>query len=315
MAALKKRYIRIDDIERYTTLSRGELLDEVEAGQLSFCFKFARPNMGAMVGHDDPRGIGAIFSYSGMVSLSSQDAKQFAKDLQPIKVNTVSVTQLDQVKAWRSVVVVFGQPDQDRIPYQPFSAPQPAQPFSAYINIQSVMNTKKQFVQLLDMFNQAAGSHAKQITTPKSTHCLATESLQITYEMLRVDLAQLNQVQLLASAFDGLPEKPLPQTQKHVTDSTPNALMMDSHPIRAIIANVLNEHGNLKPRAVWNLIRQDVQHETHLYDKDGMIFDMTQDDLSYFGLGDVTKTIVFRTFQNELSKVRSAMLPHASVKK
>jgi hypothetical protein len=73
------------------------------------------------------------------------------------------------------------------------------------------------------------------------------------------------------------------------------------------MSNVLRFSEASNSRQIWHLIKADVEREQKRFDTEAVIFEMTHDDLSYFGLGDTTKTMTYRRFQNLLSDVRKKL--------
>ena len=79
------------------------------------------------------------------------------------------------------------------------------------------------------------------------------------------------------------------------------------HCIKPIIALVLTHSPNANSRQIWNTLKSDVRRERKVFDTEAMIFDIDNDELHYFGLGDTTKRMSYRRFQNLVSEVRGYM--------
>ncbi|MEL7293623.1 MAG: hypothetical protein AAGJ88_16815 [Pseudomonadota bacterium] len=75
-----------------------------------------------------------------------------------------------------------------------------------------------------------------------------------------------------------------------------------THPIAHIVARVLEVYPEAKAITVWNVLRQDVNHNefNREFDVDVLIESMTQDSLTYFGRGETIKTMSYESFRKNV---------------
>ncbi len=83
--------------------------------------------------------------------------------------------------------------------------------------------------------------------------------------------------------------------------------LLFTHPIKQMVYDILQHYPEYESRQIWHLLKLDVTQQTRQFDCDALIFEITADDLHYFGRGDTTRSISYRRFQNILSEVRKKL--------
>lgn len=320
----KRRFIRLEEINEKTTLTKGDILDAVDSGQLTFSSLVEAKNLGALIKHEESWKVAAVFDYYGMVKLIGKVSKRFALKLQPNPTERFIIVQPENTHNWRSVSNAFGNVEESDFEYLNEVPNQPEKVFAAYSGLEVVptMNSKvgnltDSLVGFVSKIAPEADLQEIKSKYPKTNEMrLQTKSIMVESERLRLDLHDIADVfgSDSVKGFGCQPEKSVELTVKQtVQDSvTVNGLtkpdlvnqMVLTHPIKQIIANVLMEYSQSNSRQIWNIVKKDVEDEKKQFDRDTLIFEITSDELSYFGLGDTTKTLSYRRFQNLLSEVR-----------
>lgn len=297
---IKRRYIRIEEIEQKTPLTKGDILDLIDNGELSFSAKVKTDRMGAVRLRDNTRYVYGVFRYDGMIGLTNEASKWFAEKEKAYDVNMVLIKQPENILGWGTVEEYFGKVEHDNTPYTHTKVNKPENMIWAF----SKLNVGKSGLQMMSnmavMLSKAAGTYGKH---PQDANVkedqkdyLRSAKLRVTPEALRIDLEDLSRFIDNESQSDDL-LLPVEAVQVNI----------ETHPIKRVIKKVLAENSDINSRAIWNLVRKDVESDSKQFDIDNVIFEITQDDLSYFGQADVTKAMTYRRFQNLVSEVRKKL--------
>lgn len=291
---IKRRYIRIEEIEQKTPFTKGDILELVERGELSFSANVKSDSMGAVHINDGIRYVYGVFHYEGIVGLTKDASKSFAESGKPQQVSLVMIKHPENILGWGTVEEKFGKVEHDRTPYIPSSINKPERIIWAYPHVGVGKSGLQMINNMAVMLSKVAGTHEQNSNSIKedTKDYFRSGSLKVTSDALRVDLEDL----------DRLIEKLKPVIEK--ASVTPHFPHIETHPIKQIIERIISNHLECSSSMVWNLLRKEFESDSKRFDVDGVIFEITQDDLSYFGQGDVTKTITYRRFQNLISEVR-----------
>lgn len=296
MIANQRRFIRLEEIQEKTPFTKGDILDFIENGTLTFSavFKPDTPiKLGAMKLKNREQLVYATFVYDGVVGLSVDDSKKFALRTKPQWISFVFIKELEKVRYWKSISGSFGKIEHSRISYEDIETFPPSKEFWASSKIEVSKSMEQSITnRLAGML--AAVDKTKEIPPelkPDNNDYLSLGSIKIEPDFLRLDLHQI-QRELLSSSDE-------------LANSKKEQAYVETHPIKLIIERILLRTRDVNSAQVWNILRKDVNGEGKKeFDIDNVIFEITSENLSYFGLGDVTKTISYRRFQNLVSEVR-----------
>ncbi|MBD1565644.1 hypothetical protein [Vibrio sp. S12_S33] len=291
---IKRRYIRIEEIEQKTPFTKGDILELVERGDLSFSANVKSDTMGAVHTNDGTRYVYGVFRYEGIVGLTKEASKSFAESDKPQQVSLVMIKHPENILGWGTVEEKFGKVEHDRTPYIPTSINKPERMIWAYPQVGVGKSGLQMFNNMTVMLSKVAGTYDQNSNDIKEDQkdYFRSGKLTVTSDALRVDLEDLNRlIEKLETSLE----------KAHVTSHSPN---IETHPIKQIIERIISNNFEYSSSTIWNLLRKEFESDLKQFDIDEVIFEITQDDLSYFGQGDVTKTITYRRFQNLISEVR-----------
>lgn len=302
MTINKRQFIRLDEIPEKTNLTRGDILDAVDSGKLAFAALIDTCNLGALVKLNDRWQVAAVFDFNGMVKLGNNVSKQFALAFQPQSVNQFLVIQPEKMQNWRSVLDVFSNIEESRIPYLEKAPVQPSRPVGAYAGLEVVPTMQNKVANIANGFADLASSFMPDLKLDEVTQkypktdsmCLQSKSITVEQERLRLDLqdvaelfgndsvrgngsSTVNSVDVTVGA------------SVEVTGSTETGSVKPiplTHPIEQIVLRVLQAYPQAEPKEIWNLIREDIQCISgRVFDIDSVIDSMTGDNIQWFGVG------------------------------
>ncbi len=223
----------------------------------------------------------AIFNYRGVVRLSKDISRKLALTNKPQMIEQVSILQPDKISYWGTVESYFGPVKHSR--FQIHSAPldKPNHPFIALAKVEVGHSlgqmTKNMFAELASLAGDKVkeGSAISEIK-PDYNSYLQSAYLRIEPSQLRLDLDTL------------LPFYSQTETEKEtltapvVAENKPGILIS---PVGQIVAKILEESPKLNSRKIWQEIQRDFERESPRYDTGGVISEITDDTLKWFGQG------------------------------
>jgi hypothetical protein len=136
------RFIRLDEIEEKTNLTRKDILDAVNRGRLEFAAQVEGRCMGALLKRDDCLKVAGLFDFNGMVKLLPETSKRFAQSFKPQLTSILEVIEPEKIMNWRSVSEVFPNTEGTYCPYLTRGEIQPMIPFVAYALMESAPHTE-----------------------------------------------------------------------------------------------------------------------------------------------------------------------------
>jgi hypothetical protein len=299
----KRRFIRLDEVSEKTPLTKGDVLDLVENGDLTFCATVEASPMAAF--NTKQNSVCALFGYRGVVRLSQSVSRNFVLKEKTQYVDRVAILQPNKISDWGTIESYFGEVKHSRFEIYNNLLPKPDYTFIALAKVEMGQTLGQMGKNLLAELGKGKAKEGSAIhgLEPDHNHYLQSAYLPIQPQMLRLDLEAIER--LIDCHGSETDKRPL-----HLADSTeslPVSQPIFTHPIQQAIANVLRFSEASNSRQIWHLIKADVERDQKHFDTEAVIFEMTNDDLSYFGLGDTTKTITYRRFQNLLSEVRKKL--------
>ncbi|CAH0540911.1 hypothetical protein [Vibrio marisflavi] len=291
---VKRRFIRIEEIEQKTPLTKGDVLELVENGELSFSARVNLKRLGAQHPKENYAVCG-VFDYDGIVGLYGKESVQFALKLQSHEVSSVIVKQPEKVKRWGSVGTKFGEIRSSLVEYRSNFYKCPAVNFLAYVRLvheQKLLHAVQNLG--FNMANNLVRGYGQQMDASlkaDDTPCLQTKPITISPDNLRLDLEEIEA--LMGSAV----------SQLEATIKKPQTL---THPFAQIIHRVLQEYPDIEAGDIWELIKNDViQDGRRKYDIEAVIDEMTNDVVNWFGRGDTMNSMKYSSFRsNTLPRVR-----------
>lgn len=296
--AIKRRFIRIEEIEQKTPLTKGDVLELVENGDLSFCAYVSLKKLGARY----PTGrtpVCAVFDYEGIVGLHGKESKQFALKKTVHSVSDVIIKQPEKVKRWGSIEHYFGEIKSHIIEYHSNFHAQPKSEFFAFAQVAYELRPKQQFqnfvYEMNELLKKKTDNEVDKQIEKETIPCLYSKTVTISPSDLRLDLEEIEALGI------NEPQELIVEPSQIKTISSPS---VETHPIKRIIERLVEQYPNQTSRKYWNLLDEEVDKDTRQFDKDSIIFDMNSDELHYFGLEDNTQKLSYRRFQNLLSDIR-----------
>ncbi|OIQ24884.1 hypothetical protein [uncultured Vibrio sp.] len=304
MISNERQFIRLEEVEEKTNLTRGDILDAIDNGKLAFSALISTKSLGAVVVKDGKHIITAAFDYEGMVELTPKVSKQFAIGLEPQSVEHALILQMDGVTNWRSIPNAFGNFQQSSLGYTNTAASKPINAFWSYVGLETVAtaeNTIGSITNALSSFlPKDKLADFKKEHPDNNDQKLRSKPIRLEPQRLRINLKQV------ADAFGSELVNVSVQSTPQDISALPKSVASDvyTHPVQKVISNVLAKHSESSSREIWNIVRKDFESDVQQFDEDSLIFEMTNENLSYCSLGDTTKTISYRRFQNLISEVR-----------
>ncbi|MEZ9789239.1 hypothetical protein AB4347_09670 [Vibrio breoganii] len=283
----------MNEIEQKTQFTQGDIEDLIENGKLNYSASISSFSLGAILVQNDKNTAVSVFNYEGVVGLTSKVSKEIVLNKKLPAIEFVRVKELDKVTGWDSLTGRFGCIEYSRIAYEPHKYKLPTQSFWAFAKLelgQSIgQATKNIFLDIVKQLKPTTPESDLPITEDHKDY-LQSAHLFIKENHLRIDLLELDKV------------TPVPDFADKSSYSE-----TEINPIKLIIERVLSQDPKLKSRQIWNLVREDIKEDRRQFDVDSVIFEMTAEELRYFGLGDTTYKQSYRRFQNLVSEVRKKL--------
>ncbi|EPR4994944.1 hypothetical protein ACU6DI_004037 [Vibrio navarrensis] len=278
---VQRRFIRLDEIEQKTTMTKGDVFAAIEQGKLPLCAGIEADNLGALTSKDGQKVLCAAFGYFGVVRLLSDVAKRLIFTQSNQTTNTVIVLEPDKVKGWRAIADAF--PNIEESQYQ-YSKNAPSNPpemvFAACAGLKTQATLQNNLGKLAKVFSYALSE--EQRTEIKSQYPevpserLLVSGITIEPHALRVDLEDVQRVfgrDVIRGESQCLPN--------HIEKQHQTRLPL-LHPIEQIIYRVLMDQPNAKSNHIWNLLRQECNSdEEPIYDIDSVIDSITATTLTW----------------------------------
>jgi hypothetical protein len=300
MALNKRRFIRLEEIEKRTSLTKEEVLDSIDDGELNLCAKVEVKHAGALFAVKEKPVIGAVFDYRGFVRLGRDDSKHFAAYDKEKAVEMFQILEPEKVSGWQSVTDAFGTIEKHIVAYQNSLPVRRENPFWAYPEVVYDVTGAQSFGQMItDMLTAEMKEKMGDGLNRLNTRYLQNRKLTIEPHALRIDLNQIAERFGLEVMKDAVPA-PAIQGQPEASDE-----IVFTNSIKQILHRVLLKYPKARSDRVLVLLRRDIHLESgREFDTDAVIDDITNEDITYFGRGDTVLTMSYRRLQNLLSEVR-----------
>lgn len=297
---MKRRFLRLEEISEKTPYTKGDILELIEQGYLSFCAFIKEPHMaaGKIYRAKQRTIIWSTFAYEGMVKLSEEDSRALLRSDSSVNVDRVWVLEPNRIQDWGVPEQHFGRIENTDLTIIR-DIPQYDTPFHAFSRLSYDMAIEGGGQAFLSQLASAMQS-GEWNQLPKPTKQLKTESIPVTMAMLRIDLDELN---ALTS------ERASTESPSHESMKEPDFEVL-THPVELLVFRVLKERGNIRADKLWNLIRQDVNHhEPRKLDTDNVIAEMTPQRIEWFGVGkDDINSMSYDSFRRGLvSRVKKKL--------
>ncbi len=279
-----RRYITLEEVKDAPSVTLWEIMSLVEEGVMPFCAYVSLKNAGALTASQD-KTVYSIFNYSGLVRLTYADSRLFAEQSSSHNISYLTILEPSKVTNWRSLHDVFGEIKGALVEQGRYNDNIPRAEFSALTNMTIAPRVENLIASLTSM-------KTGQATEPDLTGYLQSLAYTLQPEQLRIDMHD----------YEKITKRNI--VNKVTEDALKRELAVETHPIKQIIQRILNTHDATNTRQLWNALREDIDLERRIYDIDSLIFNMDNEELEYFGLDNVTKTVGYRRFQNLTSEVR-----------
>ncbi|HDI3138717.1 TPA: hypothetical protein PMB18_003737 [Vibrio cholerae] len=302
---VQRRFIRLDEIEQKTTMTKGDVFAAIEQGQLPLCAGIEADNLGALTSKDGQKVLCAAFGYFGVVRLLSDVAKRLIFTQSNQTTNTVIVLEPDKVKSWRAITDAFPNIEESQYQYSKNAPTNPPEMvFAACAGLKTQATLQNNLGKLAKVFSYALSE--EQRTEIKSQYPevpserLLVSGITIEPHALRVDLEDVQRVfgrDVIRGESQCLPN--------HIEKQHQTRLPL-LHPIEQIIYRVLMDQPNAKSNHIWNLLRQECNSdEEPIYDIDALIESITPTTLTWIGRDETEKSMSYDSFRrNTVNGVR-----------
>lgn len=294
----KRRFYRLDEISDITPITKGDLLHAVERGDLSLCAWVDAKALGAQIQSKEPNrpALANLFDYRGVLSLTSKQSIDCLSSLKTAISRTL-ILEPDFVANWRSVSTDYPKAKPVRFSSVTTLPNKHLDPFVAFASIgtQAVYGQRaKQFAKAGADEWQREGISGLFDALLATEEELAIKPLEIRLDQLRFDLEAVNKV-------FGLETNQSERKSQKVVDLSD----IETHGIKIMISKVLFGNPDAEPRVIWNAIKRDHHTEAKEIDVDSLIYDINHDVIKWFGQGDTTKELKYKTFTNYVSTLKN----------
>ncbi|CAM3257970.1 hypothetical protein [Vibrio diazotrophicus] len=281
MTVLKRRFIRLDEIELCTNFSKGDILEYVEEEKLSYCAVVNLRSMAAAHLAQGKDAVSCVFKYDGVAQLSTSDSRKFARTNQKQMIERVLVLQPEKIAGWAEPEQYFGNISNSRFKIIR-NVSKSDKPFVAFTKVevgQSLNQMGKNFLSKL-----ASISNSDMPVAFDNKSYFQSSSVVIQPQDIRLDLEEI-------ALKLGEPQS--------VAQSVTDDVNVITHPIDQIVFRVLQQAPSLTADKIWVIIRKDVNQEGgRKYDIDNVIDDITADNLCWFGKGiESENTMTYESFR------------------
>lgn len=271
-----RRFIRMEELSDFVTVSKGDVLDAIENKKITYCAPVDWKNLGAVIHKDKRKYVHAVFDYSGMIFLGYNKSREMAIHAQPIEVDMVGILERDKVTNWRSVPQAFKGVKSSVLPFLDESEPIPDGYFKAHALVEAGFTGLQARQNLMTLLNGLSEGRST-VGEHDISQYLVSNTVTIHPDAMRVDLVQL-EGEFLGCEID----------QKATARSPASATVIDelTHPIEQIVERMLSKDSTLRADKIWNALRRDVNQDgARTYDIDNVIDEMTSDSMTWFGRG------------------------------
>lgn len=255
MANLKKRYVRLEEVEDFTSFTKGDILDAIENKKIMFCASVDLQNMGAITTSLESPTVGAVFNYSGVIALNREDSRTMAITQHELEIKNAIVLDTSKVAYWRSVPDVFPDIRADAIAFESSPTQIPNHAFAAFVCVEKGFTGKQVRNNMLAMLSQI-GTTTKHSNQPFNSldgqdfnQYLVSSPITIMPTMLRIDLEQVNH-------YLGAGEDSKTKTRKSCVPVTDSSVLVN--PLEQIVYRLLEDTPNVRADKLWNILRKDV---------------------------------------------------------
>ncbi|ENJ1000176.1 hypothetical protein AB0243_004282 [Vibrio vulnificus] len=303
---VQRRFIRLDEIEQKTTMTKGDVFAAVEEKRLSLCAYVDLNELGSLVMRDKKMVIRSVFDYQGLTRLTPDLSHQFAVLMQPQQVKLLHILEPQNITAWRSISEVYHNIKQCDYTYSEKAPNQPDVAFWVFAAIRVKPTAAKSLSPLLSVLENACGKALNKETIGfdvgpemRQAQRLSVEHVTVLPEQLRVDLKEIIDVFGEAKIRRTLPEA-------EVSDSVSVDILL-SHPIEKVVCRILQVYGTeLKAPNVWDVMREDARNElSRQFDIDGYIEEINNERLIWMDDSGRESQVTYASFrQKYLVKVK-----------
>ncbi|MBM7037424.1 hypothetical protein [Vibrio ulleungensis] len=301
---MDRKFLHLSEIEKCFSLTKEQVLDEVEVGKL---------NLHAWVSTDkafaisESNAVLAQVCLSGHIRLSNEMSKKLlVGDVQLRKLTGFTLTQLTNPIAAKEVFSHHGAGEFSNICGEPIDLAQTkwialsinnTVPFlSAAMSAQGTIEGSSN-LNALDSIANALSAFSSTVRNGEKQLSLGYFALKPSD--IRLHVGELRRHFNLTEAEIVTPSKPVIDTPLSQCEPTLKANTL-THEIAIIQFRILEKHPKANSKTVWNIIREDVRKEEFMFDRDEVILDMGTQNMTYGN----NKEMGYRTFQNMLSDVR-----------
>ncbi|PKF78222.1 hypothetical protein CW749_16890 [Vibrio sp. vnigr-6D03] len=312
-----RQYIRIDEVEKLFDLTKGQILDAVEFGDFELNVFVTANGVGGVNHNND---LLAIFDVKALVELSNSASRKLLDGEVRLKRfpanNILAVRNLSTANKrfpealkgeFNSVKSTLPSEEELTTVVGEITAMMPsAESFKERFHEQFKPEEFKADSQGDAFLGALNGMNIMLQSLGESSKLLQSGYITLKPENIRLDKEKLNQYFGLSNRKNNGLSSVLIEDPSTVneTASSPEKTGLkpniQTHPIKQIIFDVLSVYPQAKVNEVWNLIKRDSQIDSgRQFDKEGIVSEMTNDTLFYFG-SEKERQVTYDYFRKKL---------------
>lgn len=304
-----REYIRFDEIEKLTELTKEQVLDAVEDGTFYFNAWIDLERAFA-VGKDNT--LLAQVSVKGVIPLNNQQSKKLlAGDLKVSRLSMIESLSITNEKSAASVFPNAKSGSFTAISKSPLSLDSIGYIATNVIAIPDINSIDRDKTDVNKAVHASedkvsgllSGLSSMFDSVSKASKVLCESPIGLKPSNIRLHKQSLSQYfnQSEAGLNTGLNTGFKPASSQVNQGLKPN---VEIHPIKQIQERILEKYPETKSGEAWQLIRKDISTESYQLDSDMVIIEIGVDTLSY---SEDDKHMSYRRFQNLFSEVRKKL--------
>ncbi|OEE59350.1 hypothetical protein A1OS_20960 [Enterovibrio norvegicus] len=306
---LKRRFYRLDEISDVTPLTKGDLLNAIERGELQLCAWIDVKSLGVVDTKSKGASLGNLFDYRGIIGLSPESSVKSVQS-EKTKLDLVYIFEPEFVVNWRDASKAYPKANYSRFNKLSTSSEQPQKPFFAFASI----GTKTVFGERIKNIVKAGAEEQRNVGVEGFINAmLETEQelvrlpIEIEKDQLRFDLALVNKVFGLETVN---------KERQNSTSDNPSASQSRGRRNRVldVIERALKAHPQGDYHAIHKLIRD--EHNEHenkadfsakTYDIDEVIQSIDSDVITWRTKSGDVKEMSRKYFEDSISNIRKEL--------
>ncbi|WP_281544756.1 hypothetical protein [Grimontia sp. SpTr1] len=301
----KRRFYRIDEFTDTTSPTKGDLLNAVDEGKLTYCALIDEKTMGALLGDNKPirSTLGQLFGYKGLVGLTLRDSQALNLS-ESLSVSSCLVLEPEKVVDPRRFDNDFPKARvrlfEKVRPHEPISA----KPFWAYPSIGEKGAWSDSYLEMAREFNKNGSfdleAAQKAFFSPDKE--LEAKAIVIGQRQLMVDSKAIINMQNETKRLE---------TESKTSKLKENVLpSINKYPLNEIVDRIFDAYPNAQSDQIWALLSEEVSSDSdeRVFDVDFAIDEVDDDERIIYHVRRVSsqdpETTSYEPFKNLVSRRR-----------